>query len=198
MEELKYTVDDEVLIKGKVVNIYGPGDSSYPYRIKFDFDELAVTSTDIFTESCIVGTVDEFVKVGENQKTYEQGLNDAWEMAKKIAIGLELCKLQTIYDGFDTMSAIIQRYSAQEAIDLYNAWKERNEIKMGDIVEVVDCCNGMKELGIFYHENDGCLCVLLPGYAWPQNLTKTSYTLRKVGESGLDIAGALKKIREME
>lgn len=197
MEELKYTVDDEVLIKGTVVDVGNPKETSYPYKIRLDEDDIAVSWSEWFTKSSVVGMASDLVRV-EDQKTYEQGLNDAWEMVKKITIGLELCKLQTIYDGFDTMSAIVQRYSAQEAIDLYNAWKERNEIKMGDIVEVVDCCNGMKELGIFYHENDGCLCVLLPGYAWPQNLTKTSYTLRKVGESGLDIAGALKKIREME
>lgn len=200
MEELKYKVNDEVLIKGTVVDVGDPKETSYPYRIRLDGDDMSVSWSAWFTKSSVVGMASDLVRV-EDQKTYEQGLNDAWEMVKKITIGLELCKLQTIYDGFDTMSAIVQRYSAQEAIDKYNAWKERNEFKMGDIVEY-DIYAGLDtseiHRAIFYSETKDDYWVLRDQCLTPQKLTKEEFKLRKVGESGLDIAGALAKIRDEE
>ena len=204
MKELKYKIDDEVLIKGVISNIvFKDGEpSSYPYNISFNKDEEHLDYwSKFFNPECVVGKVEDFIKVGDDKKSYEQGLNDAWEMARKICMtinkgGLPTDQLEDIYDGYDLTDDIMKTFTAQEAINKYNAWKEYNDIKIGDIVEVEG--NGTKELGILYREFNAAYCVLLPEYDVPQNVGKRDYTLRKVGESGLDIAGALAKIRDME
>lgn len=199
MEELKYKVGDEVLIKAKITETNDPAVRMYPYRVMYEYNNIALTWGENVTETSIAGKVEEFVKVSD-QKTYEQGLNDAWEMAKLITLmphdgGASSIELMDAY-SIENTYAILKQYSAQEAIDKYNTWKERNTLKMGDIVEIE--CDGNTELAIFYCELDTCYWVLSNGSLAPQLLHKHLHTLRKIGESGLDIAGALAKIRDEE
>lgn len=200
MSELKYTLDDEVLIKGKIIEIDDPTTHVYPYRVRFEYNNMAIAWSEHVTETCIAGTVDEFVKADSVQKTYEQGLNDAWEMARIITAtesenGIPIDRLRDIYGSSD-FDIIAKNYTAQEAINIYNDWKEHNAFKMGDVVEF-NCCDELHR-AIFLYEGLTCYWVLTHDNEAPQQLTKAQFKLRKVGESGLDIAGALKKVREME
>lgn len=205
MEELKYKVNDEVLIKGTVVDVGNPKETSYPYKIRLDEDDMSVSWSDWFTKSSVVGMASDLVRA-EDQKTYEQGLNDAWEMAKLICMtinkgGLPTEQLEDIYDGYDLIDDIMETFCAQRAIDKYNTWKERNEFKMGDVVEY-DIGAGLDtseiHRAIFYSETVDAYWVLRDQCVAPQSLSKDDFTLRKVGESGIDIAGALTKIRDRE
>ena len=107
--------------------------------------------------------------------------------------------ISQVKDIFDCASigSITSHYTVQGAINKYNAWKERNEIKMGDIVEY-DIDERTICRSIFLYEGFNCHWVLTSDYEAPQQLPKAYFKLRKVGESGLDIAGALAKVREME
>lgn len=200
MEELKYKVGDEVLIKGKVVDTGEPYNTNYPYEIVFDDDDMVVSWSEWFSITSVVGMASDLVK-SEDQKTYEQGLNDAWEMAKLIS-SMPLSKVMEIFNG-SSMGYITNQYSAQEAINKYNEWKESNDFKMGDIVEY-DIGAGLDDKyeeihrAIFYSETEDAYWVLRDQCLAPQSISKKDFKLRKVGESGLDIAGALAKIRDEE
>ena len=68
----------------------------------------------------------------ENKKTYEDGLNEAWELARNI-----ICKPdnRSKVFGIDVASAILKNYTILQAIAKV---KEHEEIKVGDEVEHVD------------------------------------------------------------
>lgn len=199
MEELKYKVGDEVLIKAKITETNDPAVRMYPYRVMYEYNNIALTWGENVTETSIAGKVEEFVKVSD-QKTYEQGLNDAWEMARIIAAaesenGIPMDRLRDIYGSSD-LDIIAKNYSALEAINIYEDWKEHNVFKMGDVVEF-NCCDELHR-AIFLYEVLACYWVLTHDDEAPQQLTKARFKLRKVGESGLDIAGELTKIRDEE
>ena len=73
---------------------------------------------------------------------YEQGLNDAWELAKKVMIrhgdysgALSYIEMQDIYDTRDFMD--IMNLSPQEALAKMKAYEEA-QIKVGDVVAWTD------------------------------------------------------------
>lgn len=72
----------------------------------------------------------------EIPKTYEDGLNDAWELARKIATMLSTSERAKIFgyvvDGI-TVTDILRSFTPQEAIAKLKAHEE--EIKVGDVVE---------------------------------------------------------------
>lgn len=199
-EELKYKVGDEVLIKGKVVDILDTTfrDTDYPYKIRFDYNNLAVAWSEACTETCIAGTADEFIKAEDNQKTYEQGLNDAWEMARLITKnskdgGLPTDELLDIYN-WGVPGLILSKNTAKEAIDKYNAWKEKLRFKMGDVVEF-ECGDEIKR-AVLYSDVDDAYWVLCADEAIPQKISKSLFKLRKVGHYMMDIDSALKYVEK--
>lgn len=95
---------------------------------------------------------------------YEQGLNDAWELAKKIQYGLSRYQLKEIF-GTDNEAGILSDvYTPQEALAKLKAHEEA-QIMVGDVVEVSD------EVGIVVkvagncanvvHDNGNVTCVVL-------------------------------------
>lgn len=71
----------------------------------------------------------EIIKV---QSEYERGLDDAWEVVRQLR-SLKLSDLVEIFDK-DCTSQIIEELSASEAVTKWKAWKEQNELKVGDEV----------------------------------------------------------------
>lgn len=205
MEDLKYKEKDRVLIcVDAQINYIDPG------RVR-NSNYYVMLDNNVFTGDCgkiggWIGEDDILCELGEIPKAYyedgyEQGLKDAWEMAKLICMtinkgGLPTEQLEDIYDGYDLIDDIMETFCAQRAINKYNEWKERNSIKMGDIVEY-DVAGGC-ERAIFYSEGPQVWWLLREGLTEPLYVCKEDFKLRKVGESGLDIAGALAKVREME
>ena len=65
--------------------------------------------------------------------TYEEGLNDAWETARKIRLypsdgGISIEDLSKIF-GNQTHYDILRDYSAQEAIEKIKAWEDKEDEK---------------------------------------------------------------------
>ncbi|MBR2408946.1 MAG: hypothetical protein IKB07_08320 [Lachnospiraceae bacterium] len=98
-------------------------------------------------------------------KTYEQGLADAWELAKKVLLGIK-------DGGFDSNSVmdifgrvpyfVFKDFTAEEALAKIEAYEKEKEIKVGDVVEdeegtkalVID--EGLENTCFVFTEN-GCV-----------------------------------------
>lgn len=200
MEDLKYKEKDRVLICAcaQIIDVEpkNPRDKKYFVKIdKCDFmnNEGWISEDDILCE--LGGIPKAYYEDG-----YEQGLKDAWEMAGLIGMRVADGGMdeEIVCDAYkvDVHYEVFKKYSAWQAINKYNEWKERNEIKMGDIVEY-DVAGGC-ERAIFYSEGPQVWWLLREGLTEPLYVCKEDFKLRKVGESGLDIADAFAKIRERE
>lgn len=83
----------------------------------------------------------EEILIGIKDANYEKGLSDAWEFWKKLQSieiredGVSVAK--NIFDCRD-MVEVLKKYSSQEAIDKLKEWKEKQEIKVGDVIDVKD------------------------------------------------------------
>lgn len=76
------------------------------------------------------------------EKAYNRGLNDAWELAKKIVLpdhlgGYTVDELEDIF-GKKTFTSLMNTFSPQEALAKVKAYEEQNEIRVGDVVEFKD------------------------------------------------------------
>ena len=81
-------------------------------------------------------------------KTYTDGLNDAWEMANKIADTLTTSERAKIFgyvvNGITVMD-ILRDFTPQEALAKLETYEKSKEINVGDVVEQ----NGHKFVIIF-------------------------------------------------
>lgn len=78
---------------------------------------------------------------GKEKEAYTKGLNDAWELAKKLESDISVGDLadifgKEVYDPYEgTLSDIIESYTATEALEKVNAYeKEKSKIRVGDEV----------------------------------------------------------------
>lgn len=112
-----YKVGDKVLVKGEVVEV--AKDVTYPIGVRL----RCATVPMLFTEE----------ELELSTKTYEMGLNDAWELAKKI---LDM-KIDVAVEVFDCtrLFDVMDKFNPQEALAKIEAYeKEKSEIKVGDEV----------------------------------------------------------------
>lgn len=75
-------------------------------------------------------------------KTYEDGLNEAWEAARKVLCdsGCNLVKLENIFDSH-TLDGIFSVYTAKEAIEKIKEYEEaqkKSVFKVGDRVKIME------------------------------------------------------------
>lgn len=127
------------------------------------------------------------------EKTYEDGLNDAWKLARKIQLpkskgGFSAESLEDMFGAYNYELEILENFSATEAMEKVQAWKTK--VHVGDVV--------MDESGklcvVTYNEENIMTTVLRENGAtgvFPYGvLTKTGRTL--------DVAGFLKQIGDAE
>ena len=118
--------------------------------IELDDDEEIVGDANISYTYRSNGTnygTDEGVelKAEDEMKTYEDGLNEAWEAARKIACndGYTWTELENIFNS-RSMNSIISFFTASEVIEKINHYEETKvEIKVGDEVTDNDGWNGV-------------------------------------------------------
>lgn len=88
----------------------------------------------------------------ESEKTYEDGLNEAWELAKKIEAptaegGLSGQELALIFKDGAQLYKVFKNYSARQAVTRIKEYEEEQkkaaEIKIGDEVTDNDGWNGV-------------------------------------------------------
>lgn len=130
-------VGEEVLVKGRIVGIE---DAVIFKNYMVEFYPGYTTSVG---ESCIT------------DKTYEQGLADAWELAKKIVLGIEeggfsYRQLEEIFDASDS-NEVFERFTLEEALAKIEAYEKEKEIKVGDVVHHM----GGKTFIVTYIHDDG-------------------------------------------
>ncbi|MDT3387629.1 MAG: hypothetical protein LIR46_07725 [Bacteroidota bacterium] len=121
-------------------------------------------------------------------KTYEDGLNESWELAREI-----ICKpdeRRKIF-GVDVPSAILKNYSALQAIEKV---KEYEEIKVGD--EVINRY-GYKRVVTNTHLNGEITLMDCNGYFFAYSKEEVS-DLKKTGRHFQQLKEILKQMKEDE
>lgn len=119
----KYKVGDKVLLEAEVTKIE-KDNIPYPYGIR-----IAKGVEFMFGEEEMIS------------KTYEDGLNDAWELARKIRLdvsvgGYTLSELKEIFDMSEY--DVIKTFTPQEALARIEAYEESKAIKVGDVVHHIN------------------------------------------------------------
>lgn len=112
-------------------------------------------------------------------KTYEDGLNEAWETAKKIIdihhTELNDFEYSDLFDGCVNHLEALKNLTAAEAASKITAWEDRKQIHVGDVVEA-SITKGVVTCIIDSHA-----CVLSKDgkatYISTDNLTKTGQTI---------------------
>lgn len=130
-----------------------------------------------------------------SSKTYEQGLEEAWEIARKIVF----CKNDGGYSNADayeifgtSMLDNVLKNSIHEAKDKINAWEaEKNKPKMGDVVK---CRTWSTQfIGIYYGKDMTYHWILVPGDIVPKRIEE-DWIIEKTGKH-FDIQGMLDEIK---
>ena len=142
----KFKVGDKVLIEGRISRVDNTKGITCPYRID---------------------TADDFMWCNENylidvSKTYEDGLNDAWELARKIENKMSLVNLKYLFNS-TKIADILDNFTPQQALAKIEAYEESKAIKVGDVVEcfsdykgvVLDCDDELGTLDVF--SENGCV-----------------------------------------
>lgn len=122
------------------------------------------------------------------RKTYEDGLNDAWEAMRDIGKpdydgGIPYGDLLEMF-GTDSAEQILYGFDAGEAVGKIRAWEENKEIHVDDEVAFD---NGK---GVVF-ETDGAMCRILKANMTMAERSKTSVT--KTGRV-INISGLLAQI----
>jgi len=118
-----FKVGEEVLVKGAITDLHEGTD--HPYFVAVNYDSVHWVSED---------------KIIPMDKTYVDGLKDAWELAKKILYGIDEQLIEifelNVKPAFFNLThkrAIINDYTPEEVLAKIEAYKK--EIKVGDVVE---------------------------------------------------------------
>jgi len=171
---MKFKAGDEVFIKAEITDLHEGIEK--PYFVQADSQYINWVSED---------------KIIPMEKTYEMGLTDAWELAKKIVMGVE-------DGGFDSQEVIDvfgkNRYysfkdlTAEEALAKIEAYEKEKEIKVGDVVIDND---GVKALVVEQTTTDHFFVLTEMGST--EDWSKGNF--KKTGKH-IDIESLLKEIGE--
>lgn len=172
----RYNIGDKVLIEAKISDVDFE-DGSYLYRVTFSSEEsIWINEIDLF----------------ERNKTYEDGQNDAWELAGKLnelRSPDETAKLFKIFNVL-RFSQIFETYSYQEAVAKIEAYEAANSLQRDDVVELPN-----KSLGVVTYA-DRQLDKYTVVDSWGRGTNGYSAKqLRKTGRT-LNISHLLDKIKE--
>ena len=149
----KYKIGDKVYLEGEVI-AKNMRNNTYELKYKnWRGDEY--TLTDYVTDDVLHPV----------NKSYNEGLNDAWELAKKIVLsdgdgGYSCDELENIF-GYRSPASILKVFTPQKSIAKVKAYEEeRNEIKVGDVVKLKGCyiegiVTRITETNICYLSKDG-------------------------------------------
>jgi hypothetical protein len=126
----KFNVGDKVYLEGKISE-YDASDNTY--CVEYSSCRKGTRLT-FWIKDDVLHTTDE---------SYNKGLNDAWKLAKKIAVleddgGYSCEELKNIF-GHVATASVLKVFTPQEALAKVKAYEERNEIKVGDVVRSKGC-----------------------------------------------------------
>lgn len=130
----EYKIGDKVYLECEVI---GRDAFDNTYKLNYENHMGSCTETH-WTNGCKLHTLDEV------DESYNKGLNDAWELAKKIILpshmgGYTMDEFKNIF-GKNTYISALRDFTPQEALAKAKAYEECNEIKKGDVVRLKGCC----------------------------------------------------------
>lgn len=142
----KYNAGDKFIIEveEKCVGDFKTEGTTELYRIKgfksLVFDKNGLDKLQKVNSKVKIEDIDDMLAEYDLKKeSYEKGLQDAWELARKIFSseekgGYSAEELDEIF-GFSYLAQILWEYTPQEAIAKIESYEQEQEIKMGDEVE---------------------------------------------------------------
>lgn len=168
---MKYKIGDIVLVEAEIVET-SPGEPGYLVKTERGSDKW-VYEREIHPM---------------DSRTYEDGLNEAWELAQKVAMlpadgGLKAENIREIFD-VGALAEAFKRNTYTEAVTKIAAWEDSKQIHVGDVVET-SCETGI----VTNFASDWVTVLLSTGAALcvpRENITKTG--------RHIDIAGLLAEI----
>lgn len=176
----KYKVGDKVLLQGEVIKIE-KDNVPYPYGIRIANN---------------AGVEFMFCEEEMISKTYEQGLNDAWELARKIENKLDIPTAREIFEAY-RIADILDNFTPQEALAKIEAYEESKAIKVGDVVRRI---SGNEEYLIITEEEDDSVYEYGVIVLKSMTIDRITGDLSKFEKTGrhIDIEHLLKQIRGNE
>ena len=143
--------------------------------------------TELFDNGYDQGYADATIDLAheESDRAYQQGLEDAWKAARKLALsslegGLDIETVAEIFDGL-TYYYVLKDVPASEAIAKIKAYEEQHkqdtEIKVGD--EVV--LNGNAS-----YENEKAIILAYDGKSYPYNVLMSNGDTEWVKEDSIE------------
>ena len=204
----KYKVGDKVFFEGVIIDT--EANSTFPYRVKFSdgSDEIFREEVLCFSKTYEDGYKDGYKKgkkealmevVNCEDAKYNQGLNDAWELARKVS-HMCLDDMNKCFDledldkyGADIM--LYEHYTPQEALAKIEAYEKSQQIQVGDVVKVRTGA-GSEHIGVVTQitANQNCACIV---YADGSTEMNTANNMTKTNKH-LDIEHLLEQIRGNE
>jgi hypothetical protein len=126
----KYKIGDKVYLEGKISE-YDERDNTYCVEYS-DYHKISHITY------CLKDDV-----LHPTDELYNKGLNDAWELAKKIILpshmgGYTTDEFKNIF-GKNTYISAISDFTPQEALAKVKKYEEHNVIKVGDVVRLKGC-----------------------------------------------------------
>lgn len=138
--------------------------------------------------------IDKYAYKGAS-KTYEDGLADAWELARKIENKLDIPTAREIFDAY-RIADILDNFTPQEALAKIEAYEESKAIKVGDEIAIVG--HAIKGYVIEKsQECEDCYVVLITNYKDLRTAIYNKTVIKKTGRH-IDIQHILEQIRGNE
>lgn len=182
MKEIKQ--GDTIMVPFQVLEVREK--KEYPYYLGYDTSRIYASTEMLERFQQATGRED-------SDKTYEDGLREAWEMARKIICntnhgGFRVSELNEIF-GSTEFDDVMGNYTPQEAAAKIAEWEDMKEICVGDVLRdrdtgkevVVSCTKLRNKKNIFVIYQDGSC-----GEDEKSDFVKTGRTI--------DIAGLLAQI----
>ena len=160
--------DDEEIIDASVSYVYRSNGTNYSTTESVEFKE-------------------------ESEKTYEDGLNEAWEAARKVVEMGEYDRKNVVFVRLDDGEFPFEKYSASEAITRIKEYE--NRIEVGDEVHTIYDDTPMVAVNIFNAHVTGEKRVVSVSIS---GIVSTHYVeeLEKTGRHFPQIEEALKQMQE--
>lgn len=170
----KYAVGDRVYLEAEIRQVdiepYG-----VPYNVKF------LNGATMWTDESNIFSI---------SKTYEDGLNDAWELARKLVLvqddgGYAISEIRNIF-GTSNECKILRELSVQEAFEKLEAYEKSQQIQVGDVVYA----DGVQGVVIDIISDEGC-------YIYNENGCIEEHWFKDLKKTGrhIDIEHLLEQIR---
>ncbi len=145
--------------------------------------------SELFGGNCGTRRINVILPSAPQEKTYEDGLNEAWAAAKRLLVELEDSELDEIFDNNWSIEMFLEA-SPQDIISKLDEWESKQKFNPNDQVYIKD---NPARLGVVMGQRDSDVYIVM----WSDGRKSLIYKshLAKTGRT-IDIAALLKQIGE--